>query len=278
MTASPGAPHNRRKFLQIAGTAAGALYLPPFARAQNPTVLARKDLATLTASDPTLTILKQGIAAMQARPTTDGWNWSNVASMHQNFCAHNNWYFFPWHRPYVGFLEYVIQNVTNTPSFRMPYWNWTRNNKIPAQFTSAPLYDPSRQVSPTTPIPSGYCDSTTMSRVIGTADFQSYASMKGTDQWASVGAGAFEGTPHNCVHWWMGGDMGTFMSPLDPLFWMHHSNVDRLWAVWNTKHANTTDPAWLNYQLQYGAFPNWPVTSTLSTQAMGYTYDRLTSV
>jgi tyrosinase len=35
---------------------------------------------------------------------------------------------------------------------------------------------------------------------------------------------------------------------LDPIFWLHHANIDRLWAVWlgrDTHHANPTAPQWL---------------------------------
>ena len=277
MHASLGAPYHRRKFLRVTGAAAvAAVYLPSTARAA--TVGTRQDLATLSVTSATITTLKNGIAAMKALPSSNSWNWNNVATLHNNYCAHNNWYILPWHRPYVGYFEWIIQNITNTPSFRLPYWNWTRNNTIPAMFWTSPLNDTSRQVSPTSQIPNGYCDPATMVQVMSNSNFTSFASAQGSDQWANSGAGALEGTPHNCVHWWMGGDMNTYMSPLDPIFWMHHSNIDRLWVVWNQTHQNTTNSAWVNYQLQYGAFPNWAVSSTLSTQNMGYTYDRITSV
>ncbi|MCH9683191.1 MAG: tyrosinase family protein [Deltaproteobacteria bacterium] len=37
---------------------------------------------------------------------------------------------------------------------------------------------------------------------------------------------------HNVVHVWMGGDMGPGTSPNDPVFFVHHANVDRIWAKW----------------------------------------------
>lgn len=45
---------------------------------------------------------------------------------------------------------------------------------------------------------------------------------------------------HNRVHIWVGGDMGPGTSPNDPVFWLHHCNVDRLWARW--QHAHPTSP------------------------------------
>jgi hypothetical protein len=42
----------------------------------------------------------------------------------------------------------------------------------------------------------------------------------------------FEHNGHMLVHGITGGHMGTNWSPADPLFWLHHSNVDRIWGTW----------------------------------------------
>src|SRR5262249_1700322 len=47
------------------------------------------------------------------------------------------------------------------------------------------------------------------------------------DQRDSAGYGRLEGTPHNYIHGFVGGDMGNFMSPLDPVFWTHHNMIER---------------------------------------------------
>ena len=36
----------------------------------------------------------------------------------------------------------------------------------------------------------------------------------------------------------------SFASPFDPIFYLHHCNIDRLWALWNTRNANSADPLW----------------------------------
>jgi hypothetical protein len=41
---------------------------------------------------------------------------------------------------------------------------------------------------------------------------------------------------HNWIHNWVGGSMLNMTSPNDPCFWLHHCNIDRLWAVWITQH------------------------------------------
>jgi hypothetical protein len=71
-----------------------------------------------------------------------------------------------------------------------------------------------------------------------------------TAPWRTISAGSFrnriEGwlaNPgengsqlHNRVHIWVGGDMGPGTSPNDPIFFLHHANVDRLWAQWQYAH------------------------------------------
>ena len=38
------------------------------------------------------------------------------------------------------------------------------------------------------------------------------------------------------------GFMGGFSTaPLDPLFWMHHCNIDRLWEVWVQRQKQLTN-------------------------------------
>ncbi|MEM7378945.1 MAG: tyrosinase family protein [Pseudomonadota bacterium] len=41
---------------------------------------------------------------------------------------------------------------------------------------------------------------------------------------------------HNRVHVWVGGDMGPGSSPNDPVFFLNHCNVDRIWDAWQHRH------------------------------------------
>lgn len=60
------------------------------------------------------------------------------------------------------------------------------------------------------------------------------------------GWAAFPGSPapntHNRVHVWVGGSMGPMTSPNDPIFFMHHCNVDRIWAMWQARHPGVNFP------------------------------------
>ena len=51
---------------------------------------------------------------------------------------------------------------------------------------------------------------------------------------------------HNQVHVWVGASMVPSTSPNDPVFFLHHCNVDRLWAEWQDSHPT------INYQPQSG--------------------------
>jgi tyrosinase len=61
-----------------------------------------------------------------------------------------------------------------------------------------------------------------------------------------------EALPHNKVHNYIGGvgsidpgpygNMTNFLSPVDPIFFLHHSNVDRLWDVWTRKQRRLNLP------------------------------------
>jgi tyrosinase len=63
--------------------------------------------------------------------------------------------------------------------------------------------------------------------------------------------GQVESTPHGDIHMCVNGWMSDFnTAALDPVFWLHHCNIDRLWEVWRglTNEGNPSDAAWLRGQ------------------------------
>lgn len=80
-------------------------------------------------------------------------------------------------------------------------------------------------------------------------DFIGFASPKSQFHSSITGFGVMEGQPHNKVHNCVGGIwtdpdgkttfgqgfMQSNMSPVDPLFFLHHANIDRIWDVWTRK-------------------------------------------
>jgi tyrosinase len=62
-------------------------------------------------------------------------------------------------------------------------------------------------------------------------------------------------------------------SPADPVFFLHHANVDRIWSIWQSEHPGQTFPA-----SAAGFTPQtlmWPwldrtIASVESTEPLGY--------
>lgn len=91
---------------------------------------------------------------------------------------------------------------------------------------------------------------------------------------------------HNRVHVWVGGDMGPASSPNDPVFYLNHCNVDRIWAAWlaappaKTYVPAPTQPASLRPHRRNDTVHSI-LTSTAPTNAQMlnvsqfYTYDAL---
>jgi tyrosinase len=131
---------------------------------------------------------------------------------------------------------------------------------------------------------------------------QGFGSVQACDATCFCGFGALEGIPHNRLHTAIGGSQAQaggsvrigFMGDVstaarDPIFWVHHANIDRLWASWSRlkpERKNPTDPEWLQYPFTFFDLDKdgkpQPVTVTpqdlLTTEQLGYVYDRLEQV
>jgi tyrosinase len=100
--------------------------------------------------------------------------------------------------------------------------------------------------------------------------------------------GDLEDTPHGAMHTAVSasgssGFMGNFTrAPLDPVFWLHHCNIDRLWEVWVNRDAKNDDPSdkdWLGTsfpfhnekEVEVNMKPSEVVDTTV--KALGYEYD-----
>src|SRR5262249_42124621 len=74
-----------------------------------------------------------------------------------------------------------------------------------------------------------------------------------------------------------GGNMSVVdLSARDPIFFLHHANIDRLWSTWNARgNANTPEQTWRDFAFN-GNFPGLPnvrVGDLVSPPALGYRYD-----
>lgn len=107
---------------------------------------------------------------------------------------------------------------------------------------------------------------------------------------------AIDGTPHGSVHVRVGTEDGLGMGDFatagrDPIFWLHHNNIDRLWESWRAPTAagvSTRDPkapkasTWLNRTFKFagvdGKASFKKASDALSLPKLDYKFDRLQSI
>ena len=85
----------------------------------------------------------------------------------------------------------------------------------------------------------------TIRAALEAGDFPTFGSPKSSNHGTMAGFGILEAKPHNSVHRCVGtrdcnfvearGFMTDMLSPVDPIFFLHHANMDRLWDVWERK-------------------------------------------
>ncbi len=214
----------------------------------------RRSLRTLPDNDPVIQTYRAAVAAMKALPASDRRNWNAQAQIHFDFCPHGNWYFLPWHRAYLLYFEQICRQLTGEQGFALPYWNWTCQRQLPSPFlgdASNPLFVSGRTGVPPAALADSVVGPAVMDGILDETNFNLFASDPATALRPGVGYGTLEATPHNSVHGFVGGVMGGFQSPRDPIFWMHHNMIERVWWDWNgvRGNANTNDPVWSQLSL-----------------------------
>ena len=189
--------------------------------------------------------------------------------------AHTGPVFLPWHRYMLLVLEFELRDALGNDDFRLPYWNWSAEADSPLQtpFWSPEVMGGSGQpvgsgrfqrfgpdglefevrldvdprggrrlrrvsrglernlgASPNGRIPSANEVAEAVSR-LPTYD---------TEPWDDSSFGSFRNqleALHNPVHVFVGGDMVRSTSPNDPVFFLHHCNVDRIWRSWQERRG-----------------------------------------
>jgi tyrosinase len=203
--------------------------------------------------------------------------------------------FLAWHRLYLVLFERTVEAValeigTLSPgsTFALPYWNYLTDPVLPAAFrnTASPLFNPRR--NPSANAGQAIIDSLALDGT-GT-DFPGGWPVAGAST-SLLTPGGFsdilESAPHDTVHGRIGGWMGGVpRAARDPIFWLHHAQIDRLWESWrqavpgaDPTSANPTGQAWLDTPLRFvtpeGAPDNRQGSDVLDTKALGYHYEEL---
>jgi tyrosinase len=241
----------------------------------------RRDIWSMEPDDPIVIAYGDAITAMQAKPASDPTSWTYQAAIHgthansppplANECRHQSWYFLPWHRMYLYYFERIVRGevvAAGGPSdWALPFWDYDRDGTrtLPEAFRSPTRPDGSPNPLFVANRRPGINDGTlALSSTVTSAAFAlSRPDFTGTTEFgggSSSPAGQFKGltgrveqTPHNDIHVQIAGLMlDPDQAGLDPIFWLHHCNVDRLWWVWDdASRANPTDPAWADQTFEF---------------------------
>lgn len=255
---------------------------PPFSAVPALPPFVRQSIASLTPAQ--IASLQHGIQVMMSRAASDPTSYRFQANIHGTYdtattpqeikswnnCEHGSYYFTSWHRMYLYFFDRILRAASGDPTLVLPYWNWTdpAQRALPLAFrqpanASNPLYiaPPGRPTA---------LDAGTANLGAGTVDFSAAFAAVAFDSPGGSGAsfggqiappmqfnfppGDFENQPHNVVHSALGGLMGDpNTAAQDPIFWLHHANIDRMWNRWLAQGGRTdaTDVAWLNTQFTF---------------------------
>ncbi|KAI9226134.1 MAG: hypothetical protein DHS80DRAFT_19236, partial [Piptocephalis tieghemiana] len=213
--------------------------------------------------------------------------------------VHNQAVFLPWHRVYVRSFELALQQVDSR--IWLPYWEWPLDSQAPEQsaiFTAAFMGGNGRASDScvmdgpfanwTMANPTPHCIRRKFRRGTTCGTFHGPESINriitqstSYDNFRQM----FESVPHAGPHLGIGGEMSQMESPNDPIFWLHHAYIDKVYYLWQQARpdlANTYNgpsygggppppppPATLQDRLT--PFP-YTVQEALSTSALCYTY------
>ena len=291
---------NRRGFLTAAAVGGSLLLASRAAEAQTATGV-RKSAKDLTEAE--WQALERGVAAMKRIDRSSPVSWSFQANMHGfpddepqprfqgwGTCQHGNWWFLPWHRAYLLYFEKIVRAYSGDPGFMLPYWDWTdpEQQALPERFLnpSSPLYEANRnpQINGGGPLYSGAVNWSQVARqTIFSTPFKGRG-LGGQREPApgDMGShGAMEANCHDLVHDSIGGLMGDpATAARDPIFWLHHANVDRLWGAWLQARGRSflpSEPLWLNTPFLYygprGGGSYMTAAQVLNSPDLGYRYD-----
>jgi tyrosinase len=215
----------------------------------------------------------QYLAGLHGAPSWYCWHHQQNARSAQNMQL-----FLPWHRAYLYTWEMAMRD--RVPGVTLPWWDWTlgppRQSGLPSIFTDRtgadgqpnPLLGFRINLPQTRP---PIVHNTTRSP--GSPD-ELPTQDKVDECLAATDWGDFNSLledVHDQVHGWVSGDMGVIgTAAFDPIFWSHHTMIDRIWSIWQARNGNGNVPSDL-LDVVLAPF-NMKVSDVLSVNALGYDY------
>ena len=261
--------------------------------------------------DPTLEAYAHAVGVMMSRASTEPISWAYQGAIHgtngparplTDQCQHNSWFFLPWHRMYLYRFEQIVREIVidngGPEDWALPFWDYTRAPQtaaLPPAFrepmkdgVANPLFVASRWQDRNDGVPMNGATVNT-GPALGTVTFSGVPSdpndpgFGGPETgWNHGGGpvGVLEALPHGTVHMRVGGLMTAFeTAALDPIFWLHHANIDRLWEVWLNQpgRQNPTQQVWHDFSFDLfdvnGQQQSMQVADTLDSGIqLGYVY------
>ncbi|MDX1456390.1 MAG: tyrosinase family protein [Marinobacter sp.] len=247
----------------------------------------RKEINALT--DTELQRLRSAMSQLQAAAGAQSYQY--LAGLHglpnPSHCPHNLPEFLPWHRLYILEFEQALQRFE--PEVTLPYWDWTSEkaiaNGLPPALDDESFVDSTGQTQPN-PLRQAWIEfeSRWTSRGAGgrleivafladqvadARDVQVFYEPGSPNDFSS----ALE-NPHGGIHGWIGNDMAAVShAAFDPVFWLHHCNIDRIWAEWQYQNPDVELPAEL-LSRNLAVFDR-PIADTLDNESLNVVYDTI---
>jgi tyrosinase len=200
-----------------------------------PLLRRRKDLASLTAIEQ-----QRFLCAFEM--LNQSGQLGQFVSIHAATMAHRQHgtlRFLPWHRVMLFVVESALEAFH--PDVTIPYWDWTNptEQQIPLWLQRyTPLVNTPTGNIQVVRAPGTQTDlATIVSNIPSIMDSTTFP------YFSMDSLGGIE-LPHDYVHGWVGGSMSAIATaPADPIFFMHHTNIDRLWWDWQNGAGNGINPA-----------------------------------
>ena len=186
--------------------------------------------------------------------------------------------FLPFHRAYMYNFEMAMRD--RVPGVTLPWWDWTlgppRQNGVPQIFAEPTTPDgqpnPLRGFNINLPNTNPPVVHRTARAPGNPADLPTQANVE--DALARTDFSDFSDALediHDNVHGWTSGDMGVVgTAAFDPIFYSHHTMIDRIWWIWQVRNGNGN----ISSDLLDVVLPpfNFRVRDVLNVNDLGYEY------